>query len=401
MVRRTSVFAVPPKDVRSFRRLWREFWRAPDPLLQHEGASGELTVAGIRVVVIAVLNLFPLVQLVRNPASGDARAGFAVAVVALVIAVAVYVLAQREYYRPWFGFATSTLDVTLVSAALVVFLLVGRPDMAVNSRVIYSVYFIAIAAMAFRYDPRICALVGLIGMLQYGAVVAFAELRWGLSAGGLAAGPYGEFSLDAHYGRLILLLCATMVATSAALKTQRLRWLAAKDPLTLVMNRGAFDERMQAEVARSVRHNHQLSVAMLDIDHFKGFNDTNGHLAGDEALRDLGTILESSVRKSDLVARYGGEEFIVLFPETPIDQAFRKSEELRQLIETTALTVSIGVAELPSDGTDTRSLIDCADQRLYEAKHAGRNRVVGPSPTGDAPAPRLTLESGESPDAGR
>lgn len=381
--------------------LWREFWRAPDPLLQHEGASGELTVAGIRVVVIAVLTLLPLVQLLRNPASGDSRASFAVAAVALVIAVVVYALARRAYYRPWFGFATSTLDVTLVSAALIVFLVIGRPDMATNSRVIYSVFFIAIAAMAFRYDPRICALGGLLAMLEYGAVVAFAELRWGLSAGGFAAGPYGEFSLDAHYGRLILLLCATMVATSAALKTQRLRWLAAKDPLTLVMNRGAFDERMQAEVARSVRHNHQLSVALLDIDHFKEFNDTNGHLAGDEALRDLGTILESAVRKSDLVARYGGEEFTVLFPETPLEQASKKSEELRQLIETTALTVSIGVAELPSDGTDMRSLIDCADQRLYEAKHGGRNRVIGSSPTVSTPARRLKVETGQSPDAGR
>jgi len=135
---------------------------------------------------------------------------------------------------------------------------------------------------------------------------------------------------------------------------------------------------MQAEVARAVRHKHKLSVAMIDIDHFKQFNDTYGHMVGDEVLRLLADVLQKSVRRSDLVARYGGEEFIVLFPETPADRAVFKAEDLRKSVEPSSVTVSIGVAEIPSDGTDMRTVIDCADQRLYQAKRGGRNRVVGP-----------------------
>jgi diguanylate cyclase len=92
----------------------------------------------------------------------------------------------------------------------------------------------------------------------------------------------------------------------------------------------------------------------------------------------LGDMLTKALRQSDLVARYGGEEFIVLFPETPAANAVYKAEDLRRTIEHSSVTVSIGVAELPSDGSDTRAVIDCADQRMYQAKRAGRNKVVGP-----------------------
>ena len=86
-----------------------------------------------------------------------------------------------------------------------------------------------------------------------------------------------------------------------------------------------------------------------------------------------------SVRKSDLVARYGGEEFIILFPETPLDPVLNKLEELRKRIEVSGVTISIGVASMPDDGTEIRTVIDTADRRLYEAKRSGRNRLVGPS----------------------
>jgi diguanylate cyclase (GGDEF)-like protein len=235
--------------------------------------------------------------------------------------------------------------------------------------------------MALRNDPRICALAGLGAVLEYAGLVAFADVRWGLTDGTFRLTEYGVFSVTGHYGRLILMAFAVLLSTSAVLRTQRLRWLAAKDPLTMLMNRGSFDERMQAEVARAVRHNRLLSVAMIDVDHFKQFNDSYGHIVGDEVLRSLGEMLQRSVRKSDLVARYGGEEFIVLFPETPAESAVSKAEDLRTIVQQSTVTVSIGVAELPSDGTDMRSLIDCADQRLYEAKHKGRNRVTGPQDT--------------------
>ena len=374
MDQRTTPSGNDRVSLRNLRAQWSEFWSSPDPLLLHQGESGELTVAGIRLSVIGALLLLSVLQLVQE-SSPTTRTAVVVAAVALVIAFAIYVLTRRNFHLPWLGFATSILDVGLVTAALVVFMAIGRPDIAANSRLLFATYFIVIGAMALRNDPRICALAGLTGVLAYGAVVAYADIQWDLAN---HPTELGAFDLTSHYGRLLLLTCAVFLSTSVVLRTQRLRWLAAKDPLTHLINRGAFDERMQAEVARAVRHKHKLSVAMIDIDHFKQFNDTYGHMVGDEVLRLLADVLQKSVRRSDLVARYGGEEFIVLFPETPADSAVFKAEDLRKSVEPSSVTVSIGVAEIPSDGTDMRTVIDCADQRLYQAKRGGRNRVVGP-----------------------
>lgn len=361
-------------SLRAMRDGWSTFWSAPDPLLLHHGETGELTVANVRLLLVGVLVILTALQLFQVPSAAN-RTNAYMAVAVFLIAIGLYSTTRRYHNRPWLGFVTSIVDVSLISAVLLVFTLTGRPDIAASSRVLFAVYFIAIGAMALRNDPRICALAGLLGVLEYGAVVAYADIQWDLAN---YHSELGAFDLTAHYGRLLLLTCGVFLSTTAVLRTERLRWLAAKDPLTLLMNRGTFDERMQAEVARAVRHSHPLSVALIDIDHFKKFNDTYGHIVGDEVLRVLGDMLTKALRQSDLVARYGGEEFIVLFPETPAANAVYKAEDLRRTIEHSSVTVSIGVAELPSDGGDTRTVIDCADQRMYQAKRAGRNKVVGP-----------------------
>jgi diguanylate cyclase (GGDEF)-like protein len=371
------------------RDRWTTFWSTPDPLLLHHGESGELTVANVRLLVVAILVILTALQLFQVPSAAN-RMNAYVAAAIFVIAIGLYYLTRRHLNRPWLGFATSIVDVSLISAVLLLFTLTGRPDVAANSRLLFAVYFIAIAAMALRNDPRICALAGLLGVLQYGAVVAYADIQWDLTN---YSSELGAFDLTSHYGRLLLLTCTVFLSTTVVLRTERLRWLAAKDPLTLLMNRGTFDERMQAEVSRALRHKHPLSVAMIDIDHFKKFNDTYGHIVGDEVLRVLGDMLTKSLRQSDLVARYGGEEFIVLFPETPAANAVYKAEDLRQIVEQSSVTVSIGVAELPSDGSDTRAVIDCADQRMYQAKRAGRNKVVGPNGDATVQIERQTADS--------
>jgi diguanylate cyclase (GGDEF)-like protein len=375
---RTAWFPVI-RGIRPLAAQWREFWRTPDPLLLHEGGSGELTVARLRLLVIACLLILPLVRLLRDAETQLSVVGFWSAVLALIIAAAVYVLTKQSFYRPWFGFVTSVLDVTFVSAALVALLIIGRPDAVVNSRIIYPAYFVAVGAMALRYDARICVLGGLLGLLQYAAIVAYADMHWNLDTLSYTASEYGQFSLGTHYTRLAILFCAVLLSTDVALRKQRLRWLAAKDPLTGLLNRGFFDERMQAEVSRTNRTGRLLSVALIDIDLFKKFNDNFGHIVGDEVLKVLAGIFQKSLRKSDLIARYGGEEFIAMFPETPAEYAVLTAERLRVAVEQTTVTVSIGVAELPTDGKDMRTVIDRADGRLYEAKNAGRNRVIGPA----------------------
>lgn len=155
---------------------------------------------------------------------------------------------------------------------------------------------------------------------------------------------------------------------------------ARRDQLTGCWNRRALFERLDDELRRCRRYEHDLSLLLLDIDFFKQINDCQGHLAGDETLRALGQLLQTSLRQTDLICRYGGEEFAVLLPETSPANALRVAEQLRERIASAGLTalqtltVSIGVAAMESEDTSD-SLLARADQALYAAKGAGRNCV--------------------------
>jgi len=168
---------------------------------------------------------------------------------------------------------------------------------------------------------------------------------------------------------------------------QRLLRLSTCDRMTGLFNRGYFDERVLEEVSRASRYNRPLTLVMIDIDHFKTFNDSHGHSAGDEALRILASILRASFRQSDITARYGGEEFVVILPETDAAMTAEKVEKLRQLIESTLipvsgrgvvekLTISAGLACFPEDGPSATQILDAADRRLFAAKRQGRNQIV-------------------------
>jgi len=161
------------------------------------------------------------------------------------------------------------------------------------------------------------------------------------------------------------------------------------DPLIGIYNRRYLDRRLEEEVARARRYGHPLSMLMLDVDHFKRINDEHGHQAGDGVLRFLGELIMGAVRGPDVVARYGGEELVVISPEIARERALALAERLRTHIEAhefvvtsesasrTAIpfTVSIGVATLDSGIPDALALVRCADDALYAAKSAGRNRV--------------------------
>jgi diguanylate cyclase (GGDEF)-like protein len=152
------------------------------------------------------------------------------------------------------------------------------------------------------------------------------------------------------------------------------------DPLTGLRNRRAFLRRLTEEVDRTDRYGTMFSVEMIDVDDFKTFNDTLGHAAGDEALRQIATVIESMSRPSDLIARYGGDEFVVILPGADVEAALRMGERIRRGVESVAwddvpLTVSIGVATT-SRSTDADELVELADAALYRAKAAGRNVVL-------------------------
>jgi diguanylate cyclase (GGDEF)-like protein/PAS domain S-box-containing protein len=161
----------------------------------------------------------------------------------------------------------------------------------------------------------------------------------------------------------------------------RLETLASMDALTGVKNRRAFEERLQAEVARTHRSGQVLSLLLLDIDHFKQYNDSFGHPRGDEVLRSVAHLLSRAIRDTDFVARYGGEEFAVLLPDTDRDGAQAMGERLRVAIEAAvwedrAITVSVGVACLSQGATTGEQLVEHADRALYRSKQNGRNSVT-------------------------
>jgi diguanylate cyclase (GGDEF)-like protein len=168
-------------------------------------------------------------------------------------------------------------------------------------------------------------------------------------------------------------------------KNEELHRLSITDELTGLHNRKHMMETLAMEVARALRYDKQFSILMIDIDDFKQYNDTYGHLAGDQALRELGAFLRESLRTEDYAARYGGEEFLLLLPETAAEGAGHLAERLRRRLEERAIgamdghdgiTVSIGVAAFPTNGTDPETLIYRADAAMYQAKKAGRNRVM-------------------------
>jgi len=158
---------------------------------------------------------------------------------------------------------------------------------------------------------------------------------------------------------------------------------AMTDPLTNLPNRAAFLEAFLKETKRAARHNRPLAVAMVDIDQFKTYNDAHGHLAGDELLMALAGVLKTGRRGADMVTRYGGDEFAFLLPETDAAGAMVVTERVRFAIEKfpfvgRGVTISIGVASFPGDGSTVQELLEAADRRLYQAKRLGCNRVVGP-----------------------
>jgi len=168
---------------------------------------------------------------------------------------------------------------------------------------------------------------------------------------------------------------------------ERLRELAVKDGLTGLYNHRYFKRFLTQEIKRARRHKSQVSLIMMDIDHFKNYNDTYGHLAGDEVLRNVAKLMTGNIRGIDVAARYGGEEFVIVLPQTNKNAAKIVAEKLRILVgdqkfqnEDTQpngkITISIGVATFPENATNLEELIHQADQRLYHAKSLGRNCVV-------------------------
>ncbi len=381
---------------------------SPDPDLVDAGLRGELLIAGIRVLIVLLLLALPLNRYLAAPEHGRALVIW-VAVAALAEALVIYSAVTRSWGRSWIGFFSGLLDVSLVSLCLGIFIRLGEPLGAIHDLVLFPLYLLAVGAASLRYDWRISILTGTAAFLQYATLLAYVVWLWDLDD---PASLYGvEFSWTAQLGRLLLLAIATLLATVLVLRAREQRRLSTRDRLTGLANRGFFDESILRLEALAARSGEPVSVAMIDVDRFKRFNDTHGHLAGDAALRAVAEVLGGYFRATDLVARYGGEEFAGLFPGMSFDDAVERLERLRSTIEElrvpvdgdarARLTVSLGLAVWPADGDNILETLAIADGRLYQAKQNGRNRVVssdgGGEPGISGVRPPGVRPSGEEP----
>ena len=161
--------------------------------------------------------------------------------------------------------------------------------------------------------------------------------------------------------------------------------MAIMDGLTNIYVRRHFLERFDEELKRARGHGLELTFMIVDVDNFKSYNDTYGHLVGDAVLKEISSIIKSNIREIDLVGRYGGEEFALILSETSKETAYQVGERIRQIIENNKfkaydevlkLTISIGISGYPADGDARDSLIDKADMALYEAKRKGKNSAI-------------------------
>lgn len=174
---------------------------------------------------------------------------------------------------------------------------------------------------------------------------------------------------------------------------ETLRSGSERDPLTDLYNRRHLEISLQRELSRAQRHGFAVSLVMLDVDHFKAFNDTNGHDAGDEVLRNVAHVLKRHTRAEDITCRYGGEEFLIVLPACTVDDAYAKAEAIREAIEQLhvfsrgialpRVTASLGIASCPQDGERMEDLIAAADAVLYRAKSSGRNCIIACNAPGD------------------
>lgn len=287
---------------------------------------------------------------------------------ALIIAPIVGLLAYNHSastYRPLIDYGAPALIAICLFTVTSALLLKSLPEGAENSA--------RFAAMAMLFGCsvwtfRLLFLAGIFGTPESDAAMLIMD---SIAIGHIlatVASTFGLFSIEVR-------------KMESALSR-----VAFSDALTNLPNRRATQERFRQETARADRHHQSFAMLMIDIDHFKRFNDVHGHLAGDAVLKHIASVLDSAKRAEDVLGRIGGEEFVLLLVDPAIHQAFVAAERLRQHVETSVLvydgktlsiTISIGVAAYPHDGADWNSVFAVADQRLYQSKSAGRNRVTG------------------------
>jgi diguanylate cyclase (GGDEF)-like protein len=224
-----------------------------------------------------------------------------------------------------------------------------------------------------------------VPMMAHGEILGMLYLQSSMQGLSQPGGIVGRLAESKQ--RLAVTMAEQVALALANLKLQEaLRIQSVCDPLTGMFNRRYMEESLAREVHRATRKKTQIGIIMIDLDHFKQFNDTFGHAAGDALLRELSYFLKKSFRGEDIACRYGGEEFVIILPETPLDITLKRAESLLEEIRHLnvqhlgrtlgTITTSLGVAVFPDHGTTGETVMRAADAALYQAKERGRDQVA-------------------------
>jgi diguanylate cyclase (GGDEF)-like protein len=376
----------------------RRAWSTRDPVLQEAGRLGEIFLARARIAVGA---LFIAIGLLTNASTRIALVTIFTGAVPVACGLLFLKLAKQGRWTRSLGYVTTFLDISVVTAVILLLTDGSGAVSWANQRNTFAAYLMVLTSTALRYDVRISVFATLCVCLQYGILCGIAMVLARGAATKAGQLPLGDLDAHVHMVRLALYAITGALATMAVSRMQGLLKLSATDSLTGLLNRRYLDLALEEQIEKARACGRTLAVAILDIDHFKRFNDRYGHEVGDVALRTVASVLRRSVRVTDVVARQGGEEFAVVAPGIDARMALERADCLRREIARTRLrvpghradaepieplTVSIGLALWPSDARDPAALLRAADARLYAAKAAGRNRTHGPPPPERRPA---------------
>ena len=356
----------------------------PDEIMLEVGAGGELLVARLRAVIAALLLLLPLSNALGGGSIDETLIGLAGVVFINLFAQTWLVLARRRRRFLWLPFATAAFDVTATSLILLMLANHHLPA-GLNSVVVWCGYVLAILLTALRNDGRTTLFAGGLALVQYGVIVAVLLLGAD-SPERLISSDYGTPTVGNQVQRLILLAIVTVITAMVVYRLQRLVEMSGTDGLTGLPNRTWLLHRMPHLVDAVEHEGGSLTLALINMDHFRRINDEIGHRAGDRALQHVvGTITRITDEREWLV-RLRGEEFVLVLRK-PVGTAWERVDALRRLVSAAPfepergadpvhLTFSAGIVGYPNDGHDLSALLRNADLRLQTAKREGRDRVV-------------------------
>lgn len=346
------------------------------------GAGGEILIARIRIVAALLLFLLPLTNLLLGGSLYESTTGLlGVAIVFLLSLLWLRLSRHQRRYR-WLPFVSAACDVTMVSIVLLL-LSLNNPAAGLNSVVVWCCYPLAIMATALRNDVRVCILTGVLAITQF--VLLFILIMY-FTDGAVYSVDYGTATVSNQIQRAVLLIASTLITAMVVYRMQRLVLLSGTDLLTGLPNRLFLNHRVPQLLLQAKTDNASLSVAIIDLDLFKRFNEELGHVVGDKALRHAVQVIRQHLNAEEPLIRIGGEEFLLIM-RLPMGAAWERVDYLRRQLNASAfhtegrsdaytLSFSAGIACCPNDAGEVSDLLKHADRRLRAAKLQGRNRVI-------------------------